>query len=498
MIKFTVLGLSLGLFACLQVSAAGFQNTSVGATSKGMGEAFRATANDWTAAYYNPAGYAFIPDNQLGLNWAFPYLRHELTPNYGYRDNFGNRVETGVFNDHQVNNSHEILNIPSAGFLLRFPVWQETVFGLSAFEPFDYNISWNLYTPPEAYNDLVQLNGADTNRLDIPTSQFSNNLDVVAFQLTAAREFIPDKLSIGLGLQLLRGDLVFNDLTFRNNPLASPVSDRPRDLVPEFSSNDGRGWGFGINAGMMMKVTPKMNVAATVKIPFDIKISGESTLSFLMPRNTFLSPQYQPGSEEFLFTNGSLVPISANFETTLKLPTSLAAGIAYNVNEKLNVAFDVEYTLWSKYNGLEFEYADFSYPRISEYRAIDSTPEFFTSDLSSPVEWNNSGKIMAGLNYKLNNLLTIMAGASLDQSVAREGIAVKPQFVDTGNKLTVNLGGLFHLSRWDFGLVTSFTDFPDQTISGFIDLDNDGINDNFPGTYGARGFETIISVGHRF
>ncbi len=97
------------------------------------------------------------------------------------------------------------------------------------------------FSPIRAYNDSVDSY--------LPADQYRNNLDVVTFQVTAAREFIPEKLSIGIGLQLLRGDLMFNNVNFRTTPMTEePWVDEPYRNVPELSRNDGNGWGFGLNA----------------------------------------------------------------------------------------------------------------------------------------------------------------------------------------------------------------------------------------------------------
>ena len=190
------------------IQASGFENTGVGWKARAMGGAFRAVADDWTAAYYNPAGYAWIKDNQVGGNAAFVHFRNELTPNYvlgGVADS------TGYFNGRTIYNKHEILANPSAGVIARFPIWGETVVGLSVYQPFDYNVSWQLFRPLRAYNDTLDY-------LSTPT-QFHNNLDVVAFQATAARVFTKDKLAIGLGVQLLRADLVYSTVSLRRNPM---------------------------------------------------------------------------------------------------------------------------------------------------------------------------------------------------------------------------------------------------------------------------------------
>ncbi|MFQ6009480.1 MAG: hypothetical protein ACE5K8_11085, partial [Candidatus Zixiibacteriota bacterium] len=137
-VRFTAVFLALIALIGPEIFASGFGNSGVGAKAIGMAGAFRAVADDWTAAFYNPAGYAYVLDNQLGGNSAFVHFRNEVIPNYRW----GGLYESGVFNDQSLYNYHEILSLPSAGFIVRLPVWGETVFGLSAYQPFDYNVTW--------------------------------------------------------------------------------------------------------------------------------------------------------------------------------------------------------------------------------------------------------------------------------------------------------------------------------------------------------------------
>ena len=120
--------------------ASGFENTGLGTTARGMGGAFRAVANDWTAAYYNPAGYANIVDNQLGGAVALFNLRNEITPSYAAVDDFGNEYGWGIVNDQTVYNFHRVNNNPSAGLVIPTPYWGETVMGFSIYQPFDQSI----------------------------------------------------------------------------------------------------------------------------------------------------------------------------------------------------------------------------------------------------------------------------------------------------------------------------------------------------------------------
>lgn len=473
--------------------ANGFENTGLGTTARGMGGAFRAIADDWSAAYYNPAGYAFIMDNELGGSLGLIHFRNEITPNFAATDNYGNKYGWGIANGQTIYNFHRILNNPSAGLVVRLPVWGETVFGLSVYQPFDNSLRWEMYALDaagmRAYNpDAVQSK-------KIPGHHYLNDLDVVAFQFTASREFKEDKLSIGLGLQLLRGDLWHSHLNFQENPRgdADPrINDRPRDRIPRFIDSQGRGWGFGVRAGILWKATEKLNVAISGYLPFDITITGKTNNVVVMPKSDQLAAEPGLDPVDYKFVLGEILDYSSNFESELKLPSSISFGLAYQITEKLTVAFDAEYTRWAKYEGLAFSYSNFS----------GSTPdyetEFFTTDLSSPVVWKDAGKVSMGLRYKLHPTLTLLAGGGADQSPARESQEINPQFFDLGTKKNYNVGGILHINRWDVGIITSYFDHPDVDVAELTDVNDDNMFDNFPGAYKAETYETVVSLSYRF
>jgi len=475
------------------LSASGFENTGLGIKARGMGGAYRSIANDWTAAYYNPAGYAFVYDNQLGASVGIMQQRNELTPNYV----LGDVYEYGFYNGQAINNNHEIYTMPAGGFIVRLPVFGETVFGLSAYQPFDYSISWKLYDTPLAYNDNTSSY--------LPAVQYGNNIDVVAFQFTAAREFMEDKLSLGLGFQLLRADLVYKNLYLRENPLNSDaypdiLSDRPFDKIPEFTTNNGNGWGFGLKLGMLWKYNEKLNVALTASLPFEITINGTTDFMYVTPDNSYLILQndsiYRPGTLEYMFINGEPVPYQSDFETKLQLPPSIGMGLSYKLNEKLTVSLDAELTFWSQYEGYEFMYSNFRNVPLSENTVAN---EFFTYDLTNPVEWNDAGKIMLGCQYDYKPTLTFLGGISADQSASRDAIGFSPQLVDIGDKYGFNFGVILHIERWEVGLVTSYYYYPDDLIVyDAEDIDGDGIADQFPGEYKASTFETILAFNYWF
>ncbi len=489
------------LVACTAAGtyASGFEVSSVGLKGRAMSGAFRAIADDWTAAYYNPAGYAFVYDNQFGANAAFVHHRHELDPDLVWRSPDGTSgYPSGVISDRELYNHHEILSNPSGGIAFRVPLWGESVIGFSIYQPFDYNIDWELFQVMPTYNSQVALDA----------SQYLNNIDVVAFQLTFGREFIPDQLALGIGLQLLRADVLFNQVFLRDSPLRSvdpqsPLVQRPADKIVQWSNNDGYGFGFGLTVGGMYQLNEDLRLGITARLPFDITVDGETNQNFIMPYNPTLlatgdsGTAIVPGSVKYLFVAGDEIIDTADFESSLSLPPSIGFGLAYNVTEKLTVALDAEYTFWSQFEGLEFLYSNHTgLTGAADTAALAN--DFFTADMAQKVDWDNTGKLMLGLHYRHNDLLTLMAGGSADQSPARSSGLFSPHFNDTGDKYTVSGGVMFSFERWDLGVAGGYTILPSEDSYEQVDLDGDGALDNMPGLYSGETFETTLSVIHRF
>ena len=350
---------------------------------------------------------------------------------------------------------------------------------------------------------LAMPHGIEAMSADIPgLVETSNNLAVVAFQLTFARELVAEKASFGLGLQMLRADLKFSSLVFRDNPYeGTELAVRPWDKITEYNQNDGNGWGFGINGGLLVNLNEKTRLGLTANIPFEITVKGDASLNYYMPKiNSLLFPgssDIAEGTPEYLFVAGSEINDLADFETTLKLPVTLGAGLAYDVNEKLLLAIDAEYTLWSTFEGFDFTFTN----HTGLTGAADSSEfvkEFFTADLSYPVEWKDAAKVMFGARYLFADYLTLMAGLSYDQSPARDAAEFTPLFFDTGNKTGISGGAIYHHGQWDFGISGAYTAYSDLTVSELVDTNKDGLVDSFAGQYKANTYETVLSFNYRF
>jgi len=251
---------------------------------------------------------------------------------------------------------------------------------------------------------------------------------------------------------------------------------------------------------MLWKLNEKLDVGVTVNVPFSITVSGENVNKFYMPKNNTLwqdDDNIYEGTVEHLFLAGQIIEVVSDFEAKLDLPTSLGLGFKYTASEKLTLSMDMEYTLWSKYKGLTFEYTNIN-GLTGAADTVAVAREFFTTNLSAPVDWDNTIEFMLGVSYDYSSLFTFLGGFGFDQSPAKDADQFTPQFIDTGNKKNISLGVITHIDRWDLSLVSTYQKQPDLNIEGLDGFNADGVVERFPGDYKAETYETILSFNYRF
>ena len=491
------------IMASASVFGGGFTFDGIGVKANGMGGAFRAIADDWSAAYYNPAGYYQIKDNQFAFNSVFFHNRYWITPNVYWHGGSGERYETGYFNGQELANNHDVPHRLQGGLLARLPLFEsEAVLGFSIYSLYNQNQNW----------DLMQILPAHDESASLPNNQFGIKLDGTAYQFTIATGFMEDKLSVGLGLSLVRADLVFNNVTLRNNPMDEPLNDRPHDKIPEYYMNEGDGLGYGFRLGLLYDVTDKLKFAATYSAVSSIDISGRSQFEFYLGFNPdTLIYRTNQQLEELLFMRGEVLEVVSAFETTLDLPATLGGGIAYQVNDKLTLSLDAEMVFWSKFKGFNFDFSNFSSAEGLDYykntgyltdTVYDRAQDFVFTDLSVPIVWKDAGRVMFGANYKTTDYLDVRAGFAADQSAVDwdnpAGITQIPQFIDLGTKYSYSFGFSFNIDVWSLEFATIYTHQPDFASNNNVKQDEGDILDNVAGVYSGDSYRTIFGFNYRF
>ncbi|MCK5126033.1 MAG: outer membrane protein transport protein [candidate division Zixibacteria bacterium] len=486
-VKVTLLLCALfALFLSIPAWGGGMGTFGVGAKAKAMGGTFRAIADDWSAAYYNPAGLFYVTENELTVN--------EIITNYQLK--YSPTVKNGAypigFYSGEIRNRYETITNPNFGGYFKLPVGgNDVILGFTIFQPFDMNLSWELFSP---------LN----NSASLPGQQLEHNFDGVAINAVAAVELIENKLSFGISTGVLKADLNYGGFFLRQNP-ADPTADyydvvasRPNDLITEWQMSDGNGLGFNLRAGFLLKPTTKLSFGVSYAIKSTIKIDGKTDFYYYMPEITYNSGLIFTDSEDYILSSGAVYEARGDFETEVTMPSQIAAGIAYQLSEKLLIAGDIEYTLWSDFKGYAFDYT-FSDSNITRNARINS---WAVEDLSVPVDWDNTIRGSVGLEYAYSDKLILRGGYSADQTPVKQG-TLHPAFFDSGLKHAANFGiGLvFENVKLDFA--TQYIMYPESTESGNTYLeDANGITDNsfdnMSGTYSGSAFESVVQFTVRF
>jgi long-chain fatty acid transport protein len=464
--------------------------SGVGAKGKAMGGAFRAIADDWSAAYYNPAGLFYTTESQLTFNEVFTHYQVTYTPDVHYGG-----YDVGFY-DGEIYNRYKILSNPTMGGYFKLPVaGQEIALGMAIFQPFDQNISWKLFSPLN--------NGAA-----LPGQQIEHNFDAVAFNIMSAVELMENRLSFGISAGLLKSDLAYGGFFLRPNP-ADPtwayydqVASRPNELITEWQKSEGEGFSPNIRAGVLYKPTPRLNVGVTYAFQTTTTIEGETYLYYYMPDNAAYNTRPDvrlfTDSLNFILSSGARFSADADFETEVTLPAQLGAGVSYHVNDRLLVAGDFEYTFWSDFDGYVFDYS-FSDTAISANPVLNA---WMVQNMALPADWNNTIKGSIGMQYAYRDGVLLRAGYSADQSPVEQG-TLHPAFFDPGLKHSFNLGlGLvFENIILDFS--TEYLLYPESDETGNTDIELadsgiDNIVDNLSGSYNGSAFESIIQFTVRF
>jgi len=476
-------------FLSLPAWGGGIGISAVGAKAKAMGGAYRAIADDWSAAYYNPAGLFYTSENQLTFNEVITHYRATYSPNVSYGG-----YDVGYY-EGEIHTRYKVLTNPTMGGYFKLPLGgKDIVAGLAIFQPFDNNMSWQVF---QSLNNYASL----------PGQQIEHNFDALAVNLVTAVELIEDKLSVGISAGVLKGDLAFGNFYLRPNPLSedsafhSQVASRPNDLITEWQKSEGDGFSPNFRAGMLLKATPKLNLGLTYAMKSTVTVEGDSYLFYYMPDisdyHTRSEVRTDPASLGFILSSGASYTGEASFKTEVVLPAQIGAGMSYQLNDRLLVAGDLEYTLWSDFKGYRFDYTF----KDSAITLNSYMNDWMAQDMVVPVDWKNTIKGSLGLQYQYSEVVRLRAGYIADQSPVEQG-TLNPIFFDPGLKHTFSVGLGLVFENVILDLATGYTAYPESSETGNKDIESDGaydgIVDNMAGTYSGSALESILQFTVRF
>ncbi|MBF9235970.1 outer membrane protein transport protein [Hymenobacter sp. BT683] len=266
---------------------------------------------------------------------------------------------------------------------------------------------------------------------------------------------ITDQLSVGAGLMILSSGSVN-----LQRSIALPSAEGKIELDGKTKT------GFGVNAGIYFKPSDKLSVGLSYRSKIDAKVEGGNvTVSGITPA---LQSRF----------------VGDKFDATLPLPATVNIGLGITPNEKLTVGLDVNFTQWSEYRSLRFDFSKDGAP------AQVGTGTFSESKRS----YQDGLTFRLGGQYKVTDKLALRLGGAYDTSPVKDGY-VTPETPD--NDRVIGTAGVGYNITENFGVDASFMfqAILKRTQTEAQLLDN-GTTDRVAGTY--RTNISIPGIGLRY
>jgi len=381
--------------------AGGYQINEHGARAMGMGGAFVAQAADASAIYFNPAG--------LGFQKGFRFMGGTtvILPSTKFTGGAGTSMESLTF-------------FPS-NLYLTYGMENGLTFGVGVFNPYGLGTEW-----PASWDGRQQAVKTD--------------LQTFYINPTIAYKF-SDQLSIGVGVSYILGKVTLKQRV----PTLSALAPAPTPAANDGAITlDGDGTGIGFNAGILYKPTKDLSIGVSYRTLTKIDFEGDAKFTDM---GALAGPPLGPLN---FFPGGT-------GKTTLPFPSSLFAGIAYNITEDFTLEADFQYVGWKEYNELNLD--------------IPKGPGGFPTPTSPPLqgpqvlkkEWDNSILLRLGGEYRMERL-ALRAGVVYDQTPQPDK-SVEPMLPDA-NRIELVAGFGYKLTdNFSIDAAFQFISFSDRSGS---------------------------------
>lgn len=387
--------------------AGGFQINTQGQKAIGMGGSITGLAIDGSVVFFNPAGMSFLDSNYVNAGFSLIIPQTTFLGGYGSSEKMSSQLYTPYY----VYGAFKLKGKLSAG--------------ISINNPFGLGTKWD--------------------------DNWSGRYISQQARLTAL--FIQPSLSYKIN----------NHLSFGGGPAIVLGAAKFRKAIPYANSDGteagtelkGNTTGLGFNAGVFVsygKITFGLDYRSKVKL--DLK-NGDATFTNVPPSLISINT----------------IPTSTKFNSSINLPSVFSLGIGYKVTDKLLINLDLNFTGWSVYDSLNFEFP--------EYPALNN---------SNARKYKSSYAARIGAQYKSTDKLTIRLGIAYDQTPVKDGY-VSPELPDA-NKFVL-AGGLTYRVKRHLYLEGSVMM---ENVSERKEISN--VNTNFNGTY--KSYLYIFGLGLQY
>jgi long-chain fatty acid transport protein len=359
------------LFLPVLSSAQGFYMNNQGVKASGMGGFSAAAVNDASAAYFNPAAISRIETSQITAGIGVVF------PRISYLDPYSGNVDMDP-----------AISLPF------------NVYGIAAMKG-KLSAGVGIYTP---YSENIAWEDNWSGRFIVIKNRFRslNIQPVISYKLG-------DHFSLGAGPVISWAGLkrtVALDIT--SSTFANAITEHKSAST-----------GFGFTAAALLNFDA-LSIGVTYHSAIDHKMKNGET-------------EFKDISESAALVEG--LPSTGEFTTEVTLPSSIDVGIAYKLNEKLQIMANGNYTFWSSSEFFDLIYAD---------ELMVGEPQ--------KLNYEDALSLSAGGNFKYTEKTSFRAGIGWTKSHVPDGF-LSPAHPDADQ--LIYSGGLSYL--WKEGVTLDFS-----------------------------------------
>ncbi len=354
---------ALTAFTSQSAFAGGFLNQIQSAGAASVSTAGQtAIAEDATTVYYNAAGMTSLKRPEISFTAPIVFLSSA----------FQNSGTTAVLGDPaRGSNGDKDQNFPIPSLFATLPLSDRITVGLGVFVPFG-----QANTYPSDWVGRYHLQKISLKTVDIDPA--------IAYRLT-------DSLSVGGGIDIQYAHIVRNNALDLGALCIATIGPNPcSGLGLGAQGSDGRqrvtaaNWGFGFNVGLLYALSDATRVGLNYRSAVRHSFSG--TALFDVP------PAATPLTAGGLFKNTAL-------QSPMTLPDVIAVGISHQVNDRLTILADLDWTGWHTLGQFHLDFVNPAQP-----------------DQTLSLKWSDTIRFAGGGIYNLTDKIGLRAGISWDQT----------------------------------------------------------------------------------
>jgi long-chain fatty acid transport protein len=402
-----VVAAALLLAAGSPAFGAGFGIFEHGSKAMGMAGAFTAQADDPSLLFHNAGGLAFVDEDELaaGVTWIK-----------------GSEAEfegAAPFPGSGVRAEQELLSEFPPHIYYVAPINNTWKWGVGVTAPFGLVTEWK---NPSTFagrfiSSKAALEGIDLN----PTLGWQ----------------ISPNFGLGLGAIARLSTVELN----RNVATVNPFTQTAVDVGRVKIEGDGYDTGYGWNAGLLHKVTPRLSWGLSYRSKISIDYQGEGRLTQISTGNAQLDALVR-----------ARTPFDTNLpvKTTVDFPDMASLGVAVGITPRLLVEVDANWTGWSSFEEVVIQGDD------ATARAVfgpNTTNPAQARGTVIPEGWEDVMNYRLGVKMQNGPTTEWRFGYVYDETPQPEEV-VSPLLPDANrNGFTVGYGSTGPGLKWDVALM---------------------------------------------